>query len=82
MGGLRFRRQHPIGPYIADFYCAARKLVIELDGLTHDDRAAYDAARTHDLRQRGLRVIRFTNDEVVHNVDDVLFRIACEVGLQ
>ena len=79
---MRFRRQHAIGPYICDFYCAAAKLVIELHGHSHDDRASFDAARTRFIEANGLRVIRFSDDEVVHNVDDVLYRIGCEVGLE
>src|SRR4051812_44653852 len=58
--GIRFRRQHPIGPYVADFYCPAAKLVIEVDGLMHDfaERAALDEARNTYMRGRGLEVIR------------------------
>ena len=81
VGGLRFRRQHPVGPYIADFYCASAKLVIELDGVSHDERATYDGRRTRFMESRGLRVIRFTDNEVVQDVDDVVYRVACEVGL-
>ena len=82
LGSMRFRRQHPIGPYICDFYCAAAQLVIELDGLSHDDRAVYDDERTRFIVAHGLRVIRFSDDEVVRNVNDVVYRIACEVGLE
>jgi Uncharacterized protein conserved in bacteria len=66
VAGLRFRRQQPIGPYVADFYCAAEKLVIELDGGRHGaDRAmSYDAARTQWLSEQGYRVVRFANDDV------------------
>jgi len=64
---LRFRRQQPIGPYIADFFCPAAKLIVELDGGQHsvDENAAYDAARTRWLEDRGYRVLRFTNGEVL-----------------
>jgi len=82
LGDLRIRRQHPIGPYVADFYCATAKLVIELDGISHDERAEYDADRTRFIEAQGLRVIRFSDDEVIRNVDDVAYRIACEIGLQ
>ena len=81
-GGLQFRRQHPLGPYIADFYCAAARLVIELDGISHDERAAYDAERTRFIASQGLRVIRFSDDEVIRDVDDVVYRIARECGLE
>ena len=82
LGGMRSRRQHAIGSYICDFYCATAKVVIELDGHSHDDRATYDTARTRFIESQGLRVIRFSDDEVVRNVNDVLYRIACEVGLE
>jgi very-short-patch-repair endonuclease len=77
MALLRFRRQHPIGPYVVDFYCAAAKLVIELDGAQHgDDRAvAYDAARTKWLEARGLHVLRIWNQEFFENPEEVLERI-------
>src|SRR4051794_17937758 len=63
MAGLRFRRQETIGPYIADFYCSAAKLVVELDGGQHgnDETIAYDAARTRWLNDEGFRVLRFSN---------------------
>jgi very-short-patch-repair endonuclease len=81
LGGVRFRRQHPVGPYIVDFYCARAKLAIELDCLSHEETEQYDCSRTRYLQSLGIRVIRFTNDEVVRDVEDVIFRIACEVGL-
>jgi very-short-patch-repair endonuclease len=55
----RFRRQHPIGPYIVDFACPARKLAIELDGGQNAEQQEQDAARMNDLARRGYRVIRF-----------------------
>jgi hypothetical protein len=60
--GLHFRRQHPVGPYITDFYCAAARLVIEIDGQVHDDNAAavHDARRTAYLEKEGLVVYRVT----------------------
>ncbi len=63
---VRFRRQHPIGPYIVDFYCAQAKLVLELDGSQHYDPEGqrYDAERTRFLESRGLQVLRFSNPEV------------------
>ncbi|TEU11527.1 MAG: endonuclease domain-containing protein [Anaerolineales bacterium] len=59
--GLKFRRQHPLGPFIADFYCAARRLVVEIDGDIHDLQPERDAARTEQFKQYGYRVIRFRN---------------------
>jgi very-short-patch-repair endonuclease len=62
--GLHFRRQHPIGPFILDFYCAAAKLCVEVDGPVHDDRAASDARRTGWLQSEGIRVLRFTAQDI------------------
>jgi very-short-patch-repair endonuclease len=63
-GGWKWRRQAPIGPYIVDFYCPAARLVVELDGSQHLDQVAYDARRTEYLERLGLRLIRFTHDNV------------------
>ena len=65
--GIRFRRQHPIGPFVADFYCPGAKLVIEIDGLIHDsaEAAARDEARTQYLRSLGLDVIRIAASDVL-----------------
>lgn len=73
----RFRRQRPFGPYIVDFYCAAHKLVIEIDGDSHASDAAheYDSERTAYLQELGLRVVRFTNCEVMENLDGVYERL-------
>ncbi|MFO0816903.1 MAG: DUF559 domain-containing protein [Pirellulales bacterium] len=62
--GFKFRRQQPIGPYVADFYCAECALVVELDGSSHDEKADYDEQRTRWLESRGMRVIRFRNLDV------------------
>jgi very-short-patch-repair endonuclease len=63
--GLRFRRQQPIGPYIADFYCAAAKLIVELDGSQHANaQAQYDLSRTTWLEARGYKVLRFWNTDL------------------
>ncbi len=78
LGGFKFRRQHPIGRFIADFYCAACQLVIEIDGDAHAERTEYDAARTAWLEQQGYRVIRFTNREVFECLDSVLEAILRE----
>jgi very-short-patch-repair endonuclease len=71
LGGLKFRRQHVIGPYIVDFCCPARNLVIEVDGESHVGRGAIDAERDASLRSRGMIVIRVTNDDVLHDLDAV-----------
>lgn len=72
--GYKIRRQHLIGHFIADFYCAQAKLVIEIDGDSHTepDQAEYDAARTVWLEERGYRVLRFQNTEVHQNLEAVL----------
>jgi very-short-patch-repair endonuclease len=72
--GVSFRRQHPIGPYIVDFLAPSVGLVIELDGGQHgmDAQLAFDARRTEFLETRGLRVMRFWNNEVMSNLEGVL----------
>jgi very-short-patch-repair endonuclease len=73
MQGLKWRRQHPVPPYIVDFYCPRLRLVVELDGGQHD--AAIDAMRTAALVRQGLRVIRFWDHEVLTEMDAVLLAI-------
>ncbi|RLC69526.1 MAG: hypothetical protein DRI52_08745 [Chloroflexi bacterium] len=74
-GGLKFRRQHPLGDFIVDFYCAHANLVVEIDGSVHDLQLERDAERTSKLEQQGYRVIRFTNAEVERDIENVLQRI-------
>ena len=76
--GPKFRRQVPFEGFILDFYCREAHLVIELDGAHHlePDQAAADAARTRYLRSRGLRVVRFLDNEVLLSIDAVVQRIA------
>jgi len=80
---FKFRRQQPIGPYIADFVCFEAKLVIELDGDQHGLAAneAYDRVRTERLEGDGFRVIRFWNNQLIENLDGVLGEIALALGL-
>lgn len=80
---LKFRRQHGVGPYIVDFYCPARKLVVEIDGDTHADDQVIrqDQERTYDLAAMGYTVIRYTNFEVVHHTEDVLNDLSTKLGL-
>ncbi|MEE9210952.1 MAG: endonuclease domain-containing protein [Kiloniellales bacterium] len=75
----RFRRQQPIGPYVVDFFCPERNLVIEVDGGQHALQAKQDTFRTRWLEQRGHRVLRFWNNEVLENIDGVVVRIAEEL---
>jgi very-short-patch-repair endonuclease len=79
--GAKFRRQVPIDRYVVDFYCHAAKLVVELDGKQHEWFADYDSGRTEILERLGIRVIRFTNDEVCNDLDAVLARIRAELRL-
>jgi len=73
--GFRFRRQVPIGPYIADFVCQSVKLIVEVDGGQHAERAEYDEKRTAVLEGAGYRVLRVWNNEVFENLDGVLVRV-------
>jgi very-short-patch-repair endonuclease len=77
--GVSFRRQHPIGPHFADFYCASLKLVIELDGGQHAEREAADAARTAFMEARGIAVVRYWNNEVMENLDSVCSDLAAAI---
>lgn len=74
--GHKFRRQYVIGSYITDFACINEKLLIELDGGQHQDQMEYDAKRTEFLLAHGWRVLRFWNNDVMVNMDGVLFSIA------
>jgi very-short-patch-repair endonuclease len=74
LGGFKFVRQEPIGPFVADFVCRERALILEVDGATHstDKEVASDAWRTAFLEREGYRVLRATNAEVYENLDGVL----------
>lgn len=74
LGGLKFRRQHPVPPYSLDFANRPLKLAIEIDGATHgtDEERAYDARRSEFLEDKGWTIIRFWNDEVYDHMDSVL----------
>jgi very-short-patch-repair endonuclease len=70
--GFRFKRQHPISHFISDFYCHKAKLVIEIDGRSHESQIEYDQNRTLVIEEFGLNVIRFTNQEIDDNIDSVV----------
>ena len=72
LGGWKFRRQHPIGPFIPDFVCVERKLIIEVDGGQHAIKAKEDAKRSDYFGNKGYRVLRFWNNEVLQETDAVL----------
>jgi len=69
---IKFRRQQVIHPYIADFGCLAARVLIEIDGASHDSREEYDERRDGFLKQQGYSVLRFANKEVVENVEAVV----------
>ena len=77
--GTRFKAQHPIDAFIADFYCHTHKLVIELDGEIHKFQGDYDAGRTAELERFGIKVIRFTNQEVLTDIENVVRKIKEEL---
>ncbi len=74
--GLKFRRQHAIGPFIADFVCLERRLVVEVDGGQHAEVAERDEARSAIIAEHGFRVVRFWNSEVMANTRGVIDEIA------
>jgi very-short-patch-repair endonuclease len=77
INGLKFRRQHPINQFIVDFYCHQAKLVIELDGGIHNKRqvAEHDTGREAMLTNYGLKILRFKNEEVLFNIENVISKI-------
>jgi very-short-patch-repair endonuclease len=80
LAGYKFRRQHPIGPFIADFFCEEAKLVIELDGEIHNKQKGYDEARGQWLEENGCRLLRFGNEVIEQYKEGTLTKIllACE----
>lgn len=78
--GLKFRRQHPVGRCIVDFYCPAAKLVVEVDGENHSmgDRPQRDVARDAWLRQQGSRIVRFAAADVMKDLESVVRAILIE----
>ena len=81
LGGLKFRRQYPIGSYVVDFYCHEIRLVVEVDGESHEGRQEADKQRQEFLEAFGYRVFRVTNDDVLKNLEGVALGIAKFAGL-
>lgn len=77
LDGRKFRRQHSVGRYVLDFYCARERLAVELDGAAHDHANAqsHDRIRERFLAQAGIRVLRFENRDVIENLEGVLIEI-------
>jgi|SRR5208282_4428850 len=82
--GFRFRREHPIGPYFADFCCIEAQLIVEVDGQHHDEppQRRYDEERTRFLEQAGFRVLRFWDGEVLKETDSVIRRVTSALAEQ
>ena len=82
LNGARFRRQHPIGPYIADFACISSKIIVEVDGATHStpEELAHDTRRTKYLESEGWTVLRVQNTDVYENMDGVWRAIAAQLA--
>ena len=79
--GVKFRRQHPLGNYVADFACLAPRLIVELDGSQHQTQQSYDARRDAFFREHGFEVLRFASNEPFTNLDGVLQAIANRLDL-
>jgi very-short-patch-repair endonuclease len=82
LDNYKFSRQEPIGPFIADFVCRAKKLIIEIDGVTHEtaEELAHDVARTEFLVRQGYRLIRFKNEDIFGDLGPVLEKIVLNLA--
>ena len=82
LNAVKFRRQHAISPYVVDFYCISHRLVIELDGRSHDDRGD-DDRRRQDLLESiaGVTVLRITNDDVLYDRENVVLGVLRALGI-
>ena len=79
LSAYKFRRQHPIGDYIVDFVCLEKRLIVELDGGQHTEQVEYDEKRSNWLRERGYRVLRYWNNDVLKAPDVVMANILEEI---
>jgi very-short-patch-repair endonuclease len=75
LGGYKFRRQYGIGRYIVDFYCSDARLVVEVDGLIHQKQIEQDKCREEEIVRRDIIVMRFTNNEIINDIETVLQKI-------
>ena len=82
LAGLKFRRQHPIGPYFVDFACVEKDVVVELDGGYHDVQYEQDRQRQAVLESEGWQVIRFSNEDVLADAEAVAISIARQIGVE
>ncbi|MEC9363575.1 MAG: DUF559 domain-containing protein [Pseudomonadota bacterium] len=80
LGGFKFRRQVPVGPYFADFACLEKRLIVEVDGGQHATQASQDERRSTYLREQGFTVLRFWNDQVLLETEAVLTEILRRLG--
>lgn len=80
LDGFKFGRQMPVGPYFADFLCRERRLVVELDGFSHDMQQDHDARRDAFMQAEGYRVLRFANADVMNNLEGVALAIAAALA--
>ena len=82
ISGFKFRRQHPINKFIADFYCHKAKLVIELDGKIHGQKeiAEHDAGREYVIKGFGLEILRFKNEEILNDLENVISKIQARLS--
>jgi very-short-patch-repair endonuclease len=78
--GVKVRRQHPIGPFIADFCVLQRRLIIEIDGGVHHSQTERDNERTVFLEAAGYKILRFTNEQVMHDIEDVLAQLRTAIA--
>jgi len=78
---FKFKRQAPIGPYIVDFYCAEKRLIIEIDGSVHSLKWKNDYIREQNLLREGYRVLRFTNQQIYNSMEETLAIIAQKLGI-
>jgi very-short-patch-repair endonuclease len=82
LDAFRFRRQHPLGEYVVDFACIEAALVVEVDGGQHSERREQDALRSNGLAAQGFRVLRFWNNEVLQNIEGVMYQIRAALSVR